>query len=130
MKDETFECVNIGDEAVASLFQPSLLLIPLSFCPLPTHTPGKQLVRRAVAAMAAAPADEAVLEAEATNVAALAAYSSLGFLRDKRLARYYLNGADAYRLKLLLPGGVERAAGRRAGEAEAAAGLAAVGVAE
>lgn len=78
--------------------------------------------------MAAAPADEAVLEAEATNAAALAAYQSLGFLRDKRLARYYLNGADAYRLKLLLPGGLERAAARREGEREAADGLAAVAV--
>ena len=28
---------------------------------------------------------------------------ALGFVRDKRLSRYYLNGVDAYRLKLLLP---------------------------
>ena len=27
----------------------------------------------------------------------------MGFIRDKRLSRYYLNGVDAYRLKLLLP---------------------------
>lgn len=89
----------------------------------PSFSSGKQLVRRAVAAMAAAGADEAVLEAEATNAAALRAYEGLGFLRDKRLLRYYLNGADAYRLKLLLP----ESEGRRA-ERAAAAALAAVAV--
>lgn len=41
-----------------------------------------------------------VLETEATNASALRLYESLGFLRDKRLPRYYLNGNDAYRLKL------------------------------
>ena len=30
-------------------------------------------------------------------------YEKLGFLRDKRLQRYYLNGVDAFRLKLLIP---------------------------
>ena len=73
--------------------------------------------------MAAAGADEAVLEAEASNGAALRAYEGLGFLRDKRLLRYYLNGADAFRLKLLLP----ESEGRRA-ERAAAAALAAVAV--
>ena len=42
------------------------------------------------------------LEAEVTNPGALALYEKLGFVRDKRLQRYYLNGNDAYRLKLLL----------------------------
>lgn len=64
---------------------------------------GRELVSRAVSAMAAAGAREAALEAEATNAAALRLYEGLGFLRDKRLARYYLNGADAFRLKLRLP---------------------------
>ena len=64
---------------------------------------GRELVSRAVRAMAAAGAEEAALEAEATNAAALRLYEGLGFLRDKRLARYYLNGADAFRLKLRLP---------------------------
>ena len=64
---------------------------------------GRELVYRAVSAMAAAGAREAALEAEATNAAALRLYEGLGFLRDKRLARYYLNGADAFRLKLRLP---------------------------
>ena len=27
-------------------------------------------------------------------------YAGLGFIRDKRLLAYYLNGKDAYRLKL------------------------------
>lgn len=64
---------------------------------------GRELVSRAVRAMADAGAAEAALEAEATNAAALRLYEGLGFLRDKRLARYYLNGADAFRLKLRLP---------------------------
>ncbi|CAF2989441.1 unnamed protein product [Rotaria sp. Silwood2] len=46
--------------------------------------------------------DEIVLEAEVTNHAALNLYENLGFLREKRLYRYYLNGVDAYRLKLWL----------------------------
>jgi N-alpha-acetyltransferase 30 len=46
--------------------------------------------------------DEIVLEAEVSNDAALNLYENLGFLREKRLYRYYLNGVDAYRLKLWL----------------------------
>jgi peptide alpha-N-acetyltransferase len=46
--------------------------------------------------------DEIVLEAETTNESALNLYENLGFLREKRLYRYYLNGVDAYRLKLWL----------------------------
>ncbi|CAL8463994.1 g3529 [Coccomyxa elongata] len=64
---------------------------------------GTMLVKRAIEEMIAADADEVVLEAEVTNSGALALYRNLGFLRDKRLIRYYLNGADAFRLKLLLP---------------------------
>ena len=56
-------------------------------------------------------ADEAVLETEVTNLGALRLYEGLGFVRDKRLHRYYLNGNDAYRLKLwfkdLVPGEVQ-----------------------
>ena len=37
--------------------------------------------------MVASEADEVVLEAEVTNTGALALYSNLGFVRDKRLAR-------------------------------------------
>ena len=43
-----------------------------------------------------------ILEAEITNTAALRLYESFGFIRDKRLLTYYLNGNDAYKLKLYL----------------------------
>jgi len=43
-----------------------------------------------------------VLETEITNKSALRLYENLGFVRDKRLFRYYLNGVDALRLKLWL----------------------------
>lgn len=63
---------------------------------------GTQLVRRIIREMKAAGAVEAALEAETVNAGALAMYQSLGFVRDKRLDRYYLSGTDAFRLKLLL----------------------------
>ncbi|BGP40082.1 N-alpha-acetyltransferase 30 [Rhodotorula kratochvilovae] len=46
------------------------------------------------------PVDEVVLETEADNLAALAFYAKMGFVREKRLYRFYLNGKDAYRLRL------------------------------
>jgi peptide alpha-N-acetyltransferase len=46
------------------------------------------------------PVDEIVLETEADNAAALAFYAKMGFVREKRLYRFYLNGKDAYRLRL------------------------------
>jgi peptide alpha-N-acetyltransferase len=60
------------------------------------------LVRRSISAMMELGADEIVLETELTNVGALNLYEKLGFIRDKRLHRYYLNGMDAFRLKLWL----------------------------
>lgn len=45
---------------------------------------------------------QVVLETEKTNTGALGLYEYLGFIRDKRLPRYYLNGVDAFRLKLFL----------------------------
>lgn len=45
---------------------------------------------------------QVVLETEITNKPALKLYENLGFVRDKRLFRYYLNGVDALRLKLWL----------------------------
>ncbi|KAI8938975.1 N-alpha-acetyltransferase 30 [Plenodomus lindquistii] len=60
------------------------------------------LVRRAIDAMAARHADEIVLETEVTNTASLKLYERLGFLRSKRLHRYYLNGNAAFRLILYL----------------------------
>lgn len=46
--------------------------------------------------------DQVVLEAEVVNKGALRLYENLGFVRHKRLGRYYLNGVDAFRLKLWL----------------------------
>ncbi|XP_069989355.1 N-alpha-acetyltransferase 30 [Penaeus vannamei] len=63
---------------------------------------GSNLVQRAIRAMACDDADEVVLETEITNKPALRLYENLGFVRDKRLFRYYLNGVDALRLKLWL----------------------------
>lgn len=44
--------------------------------------------------------DEIMLETEVNNAAALHLYELFGFLRMKRMHRYYLNGSDAYRLTL------------------------------
>jgi len=60
------------------------------------------LVKRAIDAMAQRNADEIVLETEESNVPAMRLYERLGFLRSKKLHRYYLNGSSAYRLVLLL----------------------------
>jgi ribosomal protein S18 acetylase RimI-like enzyme len=37
---------------------------------------------------------------QASNLGALAVYEKLGFLREEKMSKYYLNGGDAYRLKL------------------------------
>ncbi|GBP09100.1 N-alpha-acetyltransferase 30 [Eumeta japonica] len=63
---------------------------------------GSRLVRKAIQVMIQDNADEVVLETEITNKPALKLYENLGFVRDKRLFRYYLNGVDALRLKLWL----------------------------
>lgn len=63
---------------------------------------GSTLVKLAIEAMVEEGCDEVVLETEVTNSAALHLYEKLGFVRDKRLYRYYLNGVDALRLKLWL----------------------------
>ncbi|CAK1543100.1 unnamed protein product [Leptosia nina] len=63
---------------------------------------GSKLVQKAIQVMINDNADEVVLETEITNKPALKLYENLGFVRDKRLFRYYLNGVDALRLKLWL----------------------------
>ncbi|AEO60194.1 hypothetical protein MYCTH_2309148 [Thermothelomyces thermophilus ATCC 42464] len=60
------------------------------------------LVKMAIDAMTKGNADEIVLETEETNIPAMRLYERLGFLRSKKLHRYYLNGNSAYRLVLLL----------------------------
>lgn len=42
------------------------------------------------------------LETEITNTAAMKLYERLGFLRSKRLHRYYLNGNSAFRFMLFV----------------------------
>jgi len=63
---------------------------------------GSHLASLAIKRMIQRNADEIVLEAEVTNKGALRLYENLGFVRDKRLFRYYLNGVEAFRLKLWL----------------------------
>ncbi|EFJ46580.1 hypothetical protein VOLCADRAFT_81829 [Volvox carteri f. nagariensis] len=63
---------------------------------------GSELVKMAISEMVKGGCEEVMLEAEVVNTGALRLYQGLGFVRDKRLHRYYLNGVDAYRLKLLL----------------------------
>lgn len=62
---------------------------------------GRKLVIKTIESMRASGADEVILETEITNTAALRLYENIGFLRDKRLAAYYLNGNDAFKLKLM-----------------------------
>lgn len=66
------------------------------------HGVATALVKRAIDAMALRNADEIVLETEESNVPAMRLYERLGFLRSKKLHRYYLNGSSAYRLVLQL----------------------------
>ncbi|KAK0200994.1 acyl-CoA N-acyltransferase [Desarmillaria ectypa] len=61
------------------------------------------LVRNSIDAMKEDGVEEIVLETEYDNHAALSLYESLGFIREKRLYRFYLNGKDAFRLILSVP---------------------------
>ncbi|TKA27023.1 hypothetical protein B0A50_05214 [Salinomyces thailandicus] len=65
-----------------------------------------QLVKRAVDKMIEKDADEIALETEVDNYPSLRIYENLGFLRTKRLHRYYLNGNTAFRLILYLKPGI------------------------
>lgn len=62
-----------------------------------------ELVTRSICVIRDSGCQEVMLEAEVSNKGALALYGNLGFVRSKRLHRYYLNGVDAFRLKLRLP---------------------------
>ncbi|KAA8492403.1 N-alpha-acetyltransferase 30 [Porphyridium purpureum] len=61
---------------------------------------GTLLVETVLMKMHESGCEEVVLEAELSNRGALALYEKLGFVRDKLLEKYYLNGSSAYRLKL------------------------------
>jgi len=63
---------------------------------------GTRLVVETVKAMELDGCDEVVLETEITNKAAIFIYKNIGLIKYKRLYRYYMNGVDAYRLKLAL----------------------------
>ena len=63
---------------------------------------GRKLVEVTLAKMKEIDVGECVLETETVNQAALRLYESFGFIRDKRLATYYMNGNDAFRLKKAL----------------------------
>ncbi|KAF8584432.1 acyl-CoA N-acyltransferase [Ramaria rubella] len=60
----------------------------------------RTLVNLSVRAMCEKAADEVILETEFDNSAALGLYEALGFIREKRLFRFYMNGKDAFRLVL------------------------------
>lgn len=59
---------------------------------------GSTLVKRAITEMK--DADEIALETETDNTAALGFYGKLGFIRSKKMFKYYLHGTDAYQLIL------------------------------
>nr|CCA20698.1 acetyltransferase (GNAT) family protein putative [Albugo laibachii Nc14] len=61
---------------------------------------GSTLVTNAIDKMISHQCDEVFLETEVSNKGAMRLYENLGFVRDERLVKYYLNGGDAYRLKL------------------------------
>eukprot|EP01064_Diplonema_japonicum_P009738 TRINITY_DN17197_c0_g1_i1.p1 TRINITY_DN17197_c0_g1~~TRINITY_DN17197_c0_g1_i1.p1 ORF type:complete len:241 (+),score=53.59 TRINITY_DN17197_c0_g1_i1:39-761(+) len=63
---------------------------------------GSKLVMLAIDTMKKKGCTEVVLETEMTNPGALSLYEGLGFVREKRLDRYYQQGTDAFRLKLWL----------------------------
>jgi N-alpha-acetyltransferase 30 len=60
---------------------------------------GSKLAQEGIRRMKEAGCSEIVLETEVSNLGALALYNKLGFVREERLARYYLNNGDAFRLK-------------------------------
>ncbi|KAI5961362.1 naa30 [Candida pseudojiufengensis] len=62
----------------------------------------KNLVKITINKMIQEKVDEIMLETEVINDGALKLYESFGFLRVKRLYRYYLNTHDAFRLILPL----------------------------
>jgi N-alpha-acetyltransferase 30 len=66
------------------------------------HGIATTLVTKAIDAMIERDTDEVVLETEETNIPAIKLYERLGFIRSKKLHRYYLNGNSAYRLVLHL----------------------------
>lgn len=61
---------------------------------------GSALALQGIHGMIHAGCQEILLETEVTNQGALRLYTKLGFFKDDYMSKYYLNGNDAYRLKL------------------------------
>ena len=61
---------------------------------------GIELVSQGIEEMKRMGCTVVYLEAEESNKGALALYEKLGFTREERFLRYYLNGSNAFRLKL------------------------------
>ena len=61
---------------------------------------GIELVSRGIEEMKRMGCTVVYLEAEESNKGALAIYEKLGFTREERFLKYYLNGSNAFRLKL------------------------------
>ncbi|EMR08451.1 hypothetical protein PNEG_03281 [Pneumocystis murina B123] len=59
-----------------------------------------KMVEKVLSIMKEKNTDEVILETEVTNKEAIILYENFGFIRDKRLHKYYLNTSDAYRYKL------------------------------
>lgn len=63
---------------------------------------GKDLVQHVLTRMKRRQCASVTLETEVSNVTAQRLYQNhFGFIREELLVRYYLTGADAYRLRLL-----------------------------
>ncbi|CAM9019366.1 unnamed protein product [Wickerhamomyces anomalus] len=60
----------------------------------------KELVKKTITEMIDQGADEVMLETEVVNIPAITLYENMGFIRSKRLYKYYLNKHDAFRLIL------------------------------
>lgn len=63
----------------------------------------KRLLHVVLAQMVAQGAQEIVLETEIDNDASLRLYEGFGFIREKRLFNFYLNGKDCFRLIIEIP---------------------------
>lgn len=60
----------------------------------------RTLVLKSLSLLSQLGAYEIALETEESNLAAMALYEGLGFVRSKKLYRYYLNGNSAFRFLL------------------------------
>eukprot|EP01031_Cornospumella_fuschlensis_P027624 gene27625-33361_t len=70
---------------------------------------GRELSNINIDRMAKSGCKVIMLETEASNTGALSLYAKLGFIREERMYKYYLNGGDAFRLKLWIDDGEEGA---------------------